>query len=708
MKGFLGPVALLAVMILVGAGVIVALNPAIEIAGAEGVKKFSSCSELRDFLQANAGESGYFGYGMDTGVMRNVGAPQAMPTMAEAGDSAGKAAGSDEFSTTNIQVEGVDEADIVKNDGKYLYIVSKSRVYIVDAYPAEDSKIVSEIEFSGSPSEIFINGDKLVVFTSGYGRFYAEPAPMMDVVTKIAPEYDGWSGSTVYVYDVSDRSSPSLTRNITLEGNYYDSRMIGDYVYVISQKYVNTWSDPGIPRILSAGLERPLCGCADVYYFDVPDTSYQFTTITSLSVEDDSMEPVSKVFLLGYSQNLYVSQKNIYITYDKRMGQTEMIKRLFNEVLIPNLPPDLSVQVSAIWNSDKSDSDKMNDISMLMMDYVDKLGPEAGAAFMENIQNKYEEFSLKIAKEMERSAVHKISISDGMIEYAAGGSFPGRILNQFSMDEYEGYFRVATTTSQVSRSGGGSANHVYVLDGNLQIVGKVEDLAQGEQIYSARFMGDRGYMVTFQKIDPLFVLDLSDPYNPRVLGKLKIPGYSDYLHPYDENHIIGIGKETVEAEQGNFAWYQGVKMAIFDVSDVENPKELHKVVIGDRGTSSPALYDHKAFLFSREKNLLVIPISLYEISDEDKEKGRDNTYGRYTFQGAYVYDITLEDGFVPKGRITHQEDKPEDEEDEYYYSNWEKEIMRSMYIDNVLYTLSMSMLKMNNLSDLSEIKGIGF
>ncbi|NIP67558.1 hypothetical protein GWM83_02345, partial [Candidatus Bathyarchaeota archaeon] len=114
-------------------------------------------------------------------------------------------------------------------------------------------------------------------------------------------------------------------------------------------------------------------------------------------------------------------------------------------------------------------------------------------------------------------------------------------------------------------------------------MGRLEDLAPGEKIYSARFMGDRGYLVTFRKVDPLFVLDLSQPTNPKVLGKLKIPGYSDYLHPYDENHIIGVGKETVAAEQGDFAWYQGVKISLFDVTDVEDPREIDKYEIGDRG-----------------------------------------------------------------------------------------------------------------------------
>jgi uncharacterized secreted protein with C-terminal beta-propeller domain len=212
--------------------------------------------------------------------------------------------------------------------------------------------------------------------------------------------------------------------------------------------------------------------------------------------------------------------------------------------------------------------------------------------------------------------------------------------------------------------------------------------------------------VTFKKIDPLFVIDLKDPYNPRVLGKLKIPGYSDYLHPYDENHIIGIGKEAVEAEEGSFAWYQGVKISLFDVSDVEHPKEVSKYNIGDRGTDSYALYDHKAFLFSKSKNLLVIPILLAEIDEQKYPQGvQPNTYGEYVWQGAYVFDLTLENGFVLKGKITHTENDSDLIKSGYYYSS-PYDVKRSLYMDNVLYTISDKMIKMNSLENMNEINKI--
>jgi uncharacterized secreted protein with C-terminal beta-propeller domain len=271
------------------------------------------------------------------------------------------------------------------------------------------------------------------------------------------------------------------------------------------------------------------------------------------------------------------------------------------------------------------------------------------------------------------------------------------------MDEYNDNFRIATTTGNLWE--GNSANHLYVLDSDLKIIGKVEDLAKGEKIYSARFLGNRAYIVTFKKIDPLFVIDLSVPQDPKVLGYLKVTGFSDYLHPYDENHIIGVGKEAVGGNE-QFAWYQGMKISLFDVSDVENPKEIGKVTIGDRGTDSQALYDHKAFLFDKEKNLLVIPISLAQINKTQYENQYENipdwAYGDVVWRGAYVFNIDLVNGIVLKGNITHENETA----NETNYYDYQSQVTRSLYIDNILYTLSNRMIKANNLDDMSEISKV--
>jgi inhibitor of cysteine peptidase len=302
----------------------------------------------------------------------------------------------------------------------------------------------------------------------------------------------------------------------------------------------------------------------------------------------------------------------------------------------------------------------------------------------------------------ESTLIYRTQIENETIGPMVSGIVPGYVLNQFSMDEHDDYFRIATTTGHVARilEQTTSKNHVYVLNMNLSIVGRREDLAPGEKIYSARFMGDRCYLVTFVKTDPLWVIDLSDPTNPAVLGELEIPGYSDYLHPYDEDHIIGVGKETVEAEEGDFAWYQGVKISLFDVSNVSDPKQIANYTIGDRGTDSPILRDHKAFLFDKSRNLLVIPVQVSEI-DETKYLEGVPSYvsGTPVWQGAYVFNITLTDGLVLRGNITHLENGITIGDD----SLW---VNRALYIENVLYTVSNKKIKMNSLEDLAFLKEI--
>jgi len=287
----------------------------------------------------------------------------------------------------------------------------------------------------------------------------------------------------------------------------------------------------------------------------------------------------------------------------------------------------------------------------------------------------------------------------------ADGHVPGWVLNQFSMDESGGYFRIVTTGE--TSSGGPSGTNVYVLNSTMGIVGKLEGLAPGETMHSARFMGSKAYLVTFKKIDPLFVVDLADPEKPTVLGKLKIPGYSDYLHPYDDTHLIGVGKETEEAKEGDFAWYQGVKISLFDVGDVASPKEVAKYEIGDRGTDSPVLTDHKAFLFSLEKNLLVIPVLVAEIDPSAYPDGvvPAQAYGEYVYQGAYVFRIDPENGIVLMGRITHLEGKDDLLKSGFYFES-KYTVERALYIDDVLYTISMGMIRMNALPGLEPLNSL--
>ena len=311
-----------------------------------------------------------------------------------------------------------------------------------------------------------------------------------------------------------------------------------------------------------------------------------------------------------------------------------------------------------------------------------------------------------IWSQAEQTAVHRISIDGGSISYQATGTVSGHVLNQFSMDELNGNFRIATTgygpipatstgdmlSSYVQRT------NLYVLDSGLHIVGKLEGLSPGEQFYAARFMGDRAYLVTFQRVDPLFVIGLQDPHQPKVLGQLNIPGVSDYLQPYDETHLIGFGKSSQNVTWENAALFQGLKLSLFDVTDPGHPIDTSDYFVGDRGSDSPALTDHRSVLFDQSLNLLVIPLS---IALNQTTATCTWCYNPPVWQGAYVFNVSVSNGIVLRGNVTQI---PTGQLPTWNNSGFF--VTRALYIGSVLYTISNNMVKMNSLSDLTELNSV--
>ena len=465
-----------------------------------------------------------------------------------------------------------------------------------------------------------------------------------DEGSDIRPYYNG---TFINIYDIAARENPMLVRTIEYEGRYSTSRKIGDNLHLVLTTYP---------------------------HYRLPDAGEpQWEDIIPLYRDTEADKPGAFQPACDWA----------------KVGSVN--------------PESFTSFVSIVSLSMSGEAGNLN--KRVIAGYSDNVYASLENVYLTSTGYPYAYYS----NNSEKTTIYKFKLEGTSTTYLSSGEVPGSILNQFSMDESAGYFRIATTVGHVSREGSGSTNNIYILDKNLNMAGKLEGLASGETIYSARFLGDRGYLVTFKKVDPFFVIDLKDPRNPKVLGALKIPGYSDYLHPYDENHIIGIGKNTVEADpgQGNFAWYQGMKIAIFDVTDVTNPKEMHKVDIGDRGTDSYALSDHKAFLFDREKGLLVLPVLLAELTPEQKASGntQSNAYGQSTFQGAYVYSISLDSGIELKGRVTHLDDEAEIGHSYYYYSSKDA-VERCGYIEDILYTVSDSRVLFNSLTGLSEVNRV--
>ncbi len=512
-----------------------------------------------------------------------------------------------DYSTTNNQVEGVDEADIVKTDGEYLYTAQGSVIGISRAYPPERAGLIVRIPFPANIVGLFVNGDRLVVIGSAYAN--------IDGVTDV---------TRVQVLDTADPRSPRIAHDVALGGWYLGSRMIGEHVYIAARGEVYNGTDGYLlPWIWTDGT-RDTLSYEDIGVLPGAEKSSSLTLLMALRITGDDpagcLQAVQSPRPSWQGGTMYVSAAHIYL---------------------------------ARWASWWSDPNRVE----------------------------------------ERSTIHRFAIDSGGVEYTGSSDVPGTILNQFAMDERNGYFRVVTSLWD-------RATNVYVLDPSLAIVGRLEGLAPGETFHSARFLGDRVYLVTFKKIDPFFVVDLATPATPVLLGVLKIPGYSDYLHPYDENHIIGLGKDT--HDMGGFAWYQGVKLSLFDVTDVANPREISTLVIGDRGTESEAIRDHRAFLFDRDRGLLVLPIDLALIDRDANPDPPPQTYGTPRWQGAYVISLGLGSEFELAAIISHENfEAPPTCYNRYVCDPYR--IRRSLFIEDYLYTVSASAIGVTDIDSFKEV-----
>lgn len=609
-------------------------------------KNFRSCEQIQAYMSRPNFSINYYADDFDM----EDSLPLASPSEEMTGDGAvseqsKSAENESDYSETNVQVSGVDEADIVKTDGEYIYVLKGNTVRVVDGSPASSMTEVSFIEFPVEdfyPSDMYVSGDRLIATGSYYGMMPIPLAEGVDAKTAVMPYYSD-DLSKVFVYDISNKTDIKLFRDFEVQGSTLSTRKIGDMLYLVTNKYEKYfypyYNAPGnnVPlyKDSSEGESNFVAECSDIAYFPGIRSGNRFLMVFGIPVDDAEKEVVKNTVVASGDQ-IYASPKNLYVAESRWGGDFRIM--------------------GDIYSSE------------------------------------------------EKTVIHKFALSSEAIDYKGNGEVPGTVLNQFSMDEKSDYFRLATTKDRW----GDSTNNIYVLDSSLNEYGKLEGIAPGERIYSVRFMGDRAYMVTFKETDPFFVIDLKDNSAPKILGELKIPGFSDYLHPYDENHIIGFGKDALPSGDSEWigAWYQGMKVAMFDVTDVENPKEMHKIVIGDRGTYSELLYNHKALLFDKAKGIMAFPVSLSLIPESEKNASTPAwTYGETVYQGAYVYNVSLEKGFELKGRVTHLTEA--EMADKYSYAWYgDSAVNRILYIGDIVYTVSKNFVKAHNMSNLSDISSV--
>ncbi|MFD2672543.1 beta-propeller domain-containing protein [Marinicrinis sediminis] len=589
-------------------------------------------------------------------------------------DSADTADAGGDYSETNTQVEGVDEADTVKTDGTYIYQLQQQQLFIFQANPANEMKLVGTYTIkdqSFNPHEFYLDAElkQAVIIGNSYkehstnGSDTGEADSGASMKKMIFPRY-GTSFTEAQIVDLSDITNPVLTRTLELEGHYVQSRMIDHSLYLVTNQYLDVYTImqeegelPGPVYRDSSKSEQPQnLNWSDVKYFPGPQSESNLMNVAAVNLQTGTELKVES--FVGSGQNVYASKDHLYVAVQKWRSE----------------PNETSTKPST------GTDDPL----------IDRMWVPQGERYTQ---------------------IYKFGLASDAITYAGQGEVKGGILNQFSMDEHNGFFRIATTTGDMWRSNQNtSKNHVFVLNPNLQQVGSVEDLAPGERIYSVRFMGEKAYVVTFKQVDPLFVLDMANPASPKVLGELKIPGYSDYLHPYDEQHLIGFGKDTIELpvrdsngkQIDTQAYYTGMKIALFDVSNFEQPREVDHVIIGDRGTYSELLHNHKALLMNAKHDIMAFPVTVMEVKGAKVDAYGFPAYGEQVYQGAYVYHIDPEKGFTLKTRITHQEAGSADNQEAVYHE-YMNHIERILYIDDVLYTLSKKQIKATDLNDYSDI-----
>ena len=553
-------------------------------------------------------------------------------------ESSSSSSNTKDYSTTNIQVENVDEADIVKTDGDYIYSISEDNVIITDVKDPKQPKVVATIksEDDDIPEDIILYKDKLVVISTKGNqtqRYY----------------YNNRMNTVVKIYNITSREKPVLTKSYEMYEPYYTSRCIDNVLYVISSGNLRKEDDKIVVGYNEDNMEKEMSIDKIKYLKDVKTTKQ--TLISTVDLNNETADIKLDSYLMNIS-NAYVSENAIYLLNQKYNNDSKIpIKLLFG--------------LKGVFG---------------LEDYYE----------MDSESGYYTE-------------IYKFDIKEN-VEYKAKTKVKGKTINQYSLDEKDNHLRIALYDNDGSR--------VAIFDEDLKQIGISDNVAKGEKMYSSRFIGDKVYFVTYKTIDPLFVMDLSNETKPKILGKLKIPGYSTYLHPYDENHIIGIGMETKEIINRNSngkvisttAKVVGMKMALFDVSNVNSPVQISSVVIGDSRTTSAILTNPKALLFSKEKSLIAIPVNNYsqdfEVTSSNNYETMINNYTKYgkpyNAEGYFVYNINVQDGFKLKGVITHEKTNAT-----YYYSN--SKLLRGLYIDNNLYTVSETMIKVNELDSLKAV-----
>jgi hypothetical protein len=611
---------------------------------------------------SGAGDGGGYGggsYGLSAATKSASGpvAPSAAPPPRAAAVGSAEPKKATNASGTNNQVAGVDEADIVKTDGQYVYLASNGALRIVEAM---NPHVVSVTNVPGIARDMFVAGDRAVVYTSQNGT------PNTCTYGYDCQFGGDGTSTTVTVLDIANRAAPKVVRTMDLSGSLIAARRIGNAVHTVVSD-----GDTGRAAYEAWPEDFEMCGTMEdkvrakfrkLKADNERKIRMQVSKLPTMR-ENGVAAPMCSGLLRTqmHDGNTFTTVVSFDLTDDKSKPQTASLE---------SRPGAVFASQNAL--------------------YVSVLHQNGGSG----------RFFTAYPHEGEVSEIHKFAIGESprATKYVGSGMVPGHVLNQFAMDDWYGYLRIATTTGHVPDPN--TASTVSVLasasDGNLVRVGAVEHLAPGEDIRAVRFDDDRAYVVTFKKTDPLFVLDMGEPAKPQVLGELKIPGFSTYMHRIDPEHLLSIGFDA--NDHGDFAYFDGVILQLFDVKNPTDPKLVHKEKIGSRGSSSQAATDHLAFNYVADRGLLAIPMT-------ECAGGSDGVNGdTVTFSGLLVYDVDVERGFTKLGGVDHGNHTASCGT---WWSQATSQVKRSVFLDDLVYSIAQDRVKVQRMGrfgkDLADI-----
>lgn len=547
----------------------------------EEIEKFSSEDEFKNYLQeAEFRSMGGYGFGGGLGMTRDFDDIDMVESFAME-DEGGEP---QRVSDTNVQVLGIDEPDIVKTDGEEIYF-SSGRYYrswgggmilpqstgktkLIKGFPPEDLSLDSDIDVNGN---MLLSGDILTIF----------------------------SGENIYGYNVSDPVLPKEEWKIELDArsSVTAARLYGDKIYLITRTNIDRYNPCPIRPLSIEGSSLEI-KCSDIYHPVVP---FSVDVTYNVIVFDSSTGEIERTVSFVGSSNestVYMSNNGIYVTYTYSGEFIKFVSNFFDEECQDIVPSWLIDKMNKLAEYDISSAAKLTEFGVIFNNYFNSLDQDEKLRIENEFNNRMSDYYKEHMRELERTGIVKMDLES--LEIVSSGSVPGKTLNQFSLDEYENHLRIAVTVGDswfsVPMISGErqSANDVYILNEDLEITGSITDLGLTEKIYSARFIQDKGYLVTFRQIDPFYVLDLSNPTNPQMKGELKIPGYSSYLHPINKDKILGIGKQGSQ-----------VKISLFDVESPENPFETDKYLLNEYW--SDVLNTHHAFLLDKKHKIFFLP-----------------------------------------------------------------------------------------------------